>query len=445
MEPAVSVLMPVYNGARYLRASIESVLAQTFREFELLISDDGSSDDSREIAASFADPRIRILGGPPPGGLFRNHNALLAEARGRYIKYQHQDDRMLPFALERFVRLADAHPRAAYVAAATHILLASDDVPGTFPWCLGQSREWAPGTLSTLSRRLGNIIGNPPSVLLRRAVLDNAAFDESMKNAADWRLLLDLADRHPVCSTGEVLVQFRDHAQSQSTAHHGDLTTAFEDLAILAEHARAAGDAATPGLWRAAGQVLARAVRALRGGGDREYWAAVLTRLLKHEEVLERIDQGRVMKDIRLLRVMAGNPDATTAAVAFTSVFMRALWGLDTVLAYDWITYLRTERDPYHRPRVVLVGWPGDAIVFWSVCGAFDARVASIYDPRGTFAGQTAYGARISAALELEGADGIAVMLDNRMDDFRAWLTLSEHPAAGASGLSVMRVREWTL
>ncbi len=100
-SPVVSVLIPVYNGARYLAATIESVLSQTFGDFELVISDDASSDDSLAIIRSFNDPRIRLVTNTRNLGFGGNWNRVLGEARGEFIKLLPQDDLLHPECLAR--------------------------------------------------------------------------------------------------------------------------------------------------------------------------------------------------------------------------------------------------------------------------------------------------------------------------------------------------------
>lgn len=101
--PKVTVLLPTYNASRYFRQAIESVLNQTFKDFELLIVDDGSTDDTVEIAKTFGDPRIRIKENPENKGLVRGLNQGLDLARGEYIARMDQDDISLPDRLERQV------------------------------------------------------------------------------------------------------------------------------------------------------------------------------------------------------------------------------------------------------------------------------------------------------------------------------------------------------
>src|SRR5687768_4164356 len=83
--PTVTVVMPVYNDGYFLRAAVESMLAQTFGDIELLVIDDGSSDESRDVLASFHDPRLRVLRNPTNCGLTFSLNLGIEQARGVYL------------------------------------------------------------------------------------------------------------------------------------------------------------------------------------------------------------------------------------------------------------------------------------------------------------------------------------------------------------------------
>ncbi len=96
MTPKISVLMPVFNGSPYLGEAIRSILGQSFGDFEFLIINDGSTDDSAAIIRGFADPRIRFIDNPVNAGLVKTLNAGLEEARGEYIARMDQDDISMP-------------------------------------------------------------------------------------------------------------------------------------------------------------------------------------------------------------------------------------------------------------------------------------------------------------------------------------------------------------
>ena len=107
MRPAVSVLIPVYNGAAYIGEAIESVLKQTFAPLEILVADDGSTDQSAAIACSYPGVRCFSL---PHGGVAAARNRLVGEARGEWVAFLDADDRWLPDKLEIQTAYLRDHP-----------------------------------------------------------------------------------------------------------------------------------------------------------------------------------------------------------------------------------------------------------------------------------------------------------------------------------------------
>jgi len=123
--PRITVLIPVYNREGYIAAAIDSVLAQSFTDFELLIVDDGSTDRSMEIISSYADPRIRIERNPYNKGGPWARNRGLDLARGEYVAMLDSDDVAAPERLARQNAFLDAHPNYALVGSGKHTLNAS--------------------------------------------------------------------------------------------------------------------------------------------------------------------------------------------------------------------------------------------------------------------------------------------------------------------------------
>jgi len=111
----VSVVMSVYNGARYLREAIDSILGQTFRDFEFIIINDGSTDVTRDIILSYDDPCIHLIENETNLGLPVSLNKGIRVARGEYIARQDADDVSLPERLERQVNTLDAHSSVGVV------------------------------------------------------------------------------------------------------------------------------------------------------------------------------------------------------------------------------------------------------------------------------------------------------------------------------------------
>lgn len=116
--PRVSVLMPVYNGEKYLRTAVESILGQSFRDFEFLIVDDGSVDATPEILASFRDPRLKVVRQPSNMGVAAGLNRVMFEARGEYVVRMDSDDIAVKNRLELQVGFLDKHPSIALCGGA---------------------------------------------------------------------------------------------------------------------------------------------------------------------------------------------------------------------------------------------------------------------------------------------------------------------------------------
>jgi glycosyltransferase involved in cell wall biosynthesis len=116
--PEVSICIPAYGRPGYLREAIESVLAQTFADLEVIISDDGG-DDGEELARSFADPRVRYRANPSRLGMSANWEAALTLARGRYVGLLMDDDRLLPSYVAKLRDVLERHAGAG-IAFANH-------------------------------------------------------------------------------------------------------------------------------------------------------------------------------------------------------------------------------------------------------------------------------------------------------------------------------------
>ena len=110
--PTVTIGMPVFNGARYLEAAVSSALDQDYPDLEVVIADNGSSDQTVEIARSFAerDPRVRVYQHSENLGAARNYNFVVDEARGRYFRWLAHDDLCGPGLVRQAVELLDSRP-----------------------------------------------------------------------------------------------------------------------------------------------------------------------------------------------------------------------------------------------------------------------------------------------------------------------------------------------
>ena len=131
--PTVTAVMPTYNKCQWLELAIDSVLGQTFTDWELIIVDDGSTDDSADILARYADPRITILKLPQNVGRARARNLALEIARGRYIAICDSDDISAATRFEEHTAFLDANPQVGIVSSHLRLLAAHRTAPVVFP------------------------------------------------------------------------------------------------------------------------------------------------------------------------------------------------------------------------------------------------------------------------------------------------------------------------
>lgn len=197
-EPIVSVCIPAYRGADRIGATIESVLFQTFNDFELLIIDDNSADGTATVAARYDDPRIRLFSNARNLGPEGNWNRCLAEARGRYFKLLPQDDLLAPLCLAQQVAVLedDVEERIAVVFCDRKIIDSSGGIIMTrkFPRHAG-GRINSHSVIRSCLRHGTNLIGEPGGVLFRKNLADAIGrFDASIGYVIDldywFRLLL---------------------------------------------------------------------------------------------------------------------------------------------------------------------------------------------------------------------------------------------------------------
>ena len=220
--PRVSICIPTYKGEWTLGAAIESVLAQTLTDFELVVIDDQSPDGTRDLVASYADARIRYLRNDTNLGPEGNWNRCLLEARGTYFKLLPHDDVLHPACLQRQVEAfsADQEQGIALVFSAREVLdpegqlLTRRGYPGG-----REGRLLAGEVIGACVRRGTNLLGEPGAVLMRKSLADRVGlFDATYPYVIDldyWFRLLRHGDAY-YCD--ETLAGFRVSATQWSVA-----------------------------------------------------------------------------------------------------------------------------------------------------------------------------------------------------------------------------------
>jgi glycosyltransferase involved in cell wall biosynthesis len=201
---SVTVLLPVYNGAATLRQAIESILVQDAPDFELLVIDDHSTDDSTNIAASFAkrDERVRLIVHDQNTGLATSLNEGLELAQGELVARMDQDDESLPQRLRVQQAFMEGHPS---------IVVAGSDVlhMGASPmFDRLVELPHAPGDIASRLQQ-ENCLYHPAVIMRREVVVELGGYRDTFRNAEDYDLWLRIAREHDLGNVAEPLLRYR--------------------------------------------------------------------------------------------------------------------------------------------------------------------------------------------------------------------------------------------
>ncbi len=217
--PTVSVCLPVYKGERYIAAAIDSVLAQTFTDFELVITNEPVQDETPQIVASYADERIRFFQNETRLGLVGNWNAALEKGTADLLVLMHQDDLMHPENLAAKVALMQQHADLGFVYSNIRQIDANDHVIGGHWLPESQAAEDTLYAGEAAVKRLlteGNIICMP-SVMFRRDAVSDHWFDARLAFTCDLEMWLRIASQHKVGYLAAPLIDYRAHADQETS------------------------------------------------------------------------------------------------------------------------------------------------------------------------------------------------------------------------------------
>lgn len=217
-RPKVSVLMSVYDGERYLRQSVESILNQTLSDLEFIIVDDASEDGTWEILTAYAgrDSRIVLVHNKENIGLTRSLNKGLALACGEYVARHDADDVSFHDRLEKQVDWIDHHPEVVLVSSNVRFI----DSEGRY---LGQSRRTGDPDLVAWYLLFYNYVAGHSVVMFRRKpVLDLGGYSESYHYSQDHELWLRLVEVGDIVILPDILLQWRRHGGNISVKAHQD-------------------------------------------------------------------------------------------------------------------------------------------------------------------------------------------------------------------------------
>jgi GT2 family glycosyltransferase len=203
--PQVTVIIPTFNRARYLTEAVQSVLDQTFPDYELIIVDDGSTDGTSTVLAGFGDPRLRVLR-QKNRGISAAMNVGLRAARGEYIARLDSDDAWLPDLLEREAAVLDSHPNIGVVYSRAQAMSANG-IPREY--YLGLPLRYPHDTL--LSLLWGDCTCNITTLARRSCFAAAGPYDETFRMHEDWDMWLRVARSYHFMFLNSTLGRFREH------------------------------------------------------------------------------------------------------------------------------------------------------------------------------------------------------------------------------------------
>lgn len=202
--PSVSVVMPAYNAEKYLREAIDSILAQTYKDFEFIIINDGSTDRTKEIILSYSDPRIVYLENEENSGICVTLNKGLDAARGRYIARMDSDDIALPDRFAIQVDYMDQHPDIGVCGSDIEVF-----GEGIEPHIFTQ--------LHTPGECAAGLLFNPcfahPSVFIRKEIIDkyDLRYKDEFRGLEDFELWWQISKYSKLNNIAKALLKYRHH------------------------------------------------------------------------------------------------------------------------------------------------------------------------------------------------------------------------------------------
>lgn len=228
--PKLSVCIPVYNGAEFIKETIDSVLSQSFKDFEIIVVDNQSTDNTVAVVKSYSDPRIKLFINETNIGMIPNWNKAMEYSSGKYIKILPADDFIYPGCLEKQVSImeADTHERIALVGGRRNIIDETGKILFTRGFTKTESEVSGFAAINKNVRSGGNIIGEGGALIFRKSILQKTGnFNSDIFYALDldlWYKILLHGNYHAL---SDIVSSFR---VSKSSASVNVVKKQSEDL-----------------------------------------------------------------------------------------------------------------------------------------------------------------------------------------------------------------------
>lgn len=226
-KPLVSVLMTVYNREKYIAQAVESVMASTYQNWELIIVDDQSKDSSVEIAKSYEakDSRIKVYINKKNLGDYPNRNQAASYAKGKYLKYVDADDKIYPYGLEQLVFYMGQFPDAGYGLCSL-----APDKAKMYPFSLNPKAAYKRHYIEKISL----FHKAPLSAIIKKEAFDMAGGFTGKRMLGDFEMWHLLSQQFPVVLMPQGMVWYREHEEQEMADHRSNPMEPFKYI-LLAE------------------------------------------------------------------------------------------------------------------------------------------------------------------------------------------------------------------
>lgn len=236
--PLVSILIPTYNRAKYLGKAIDSALAQTYRNVEIIIHDDASTDGTPQLLQKYSDSRLRVIRTEDNHGMLGGWNYIVKQAKGEYVKFLASDDSLEPTCVEELVKAATSHPSAAIITCQRQFINEQGRVVKKMGFAhkstVVNGLEHAKWILTTLRE---NKIGEPTAVMYPRALVKKAGeYDPRFSQFADFEYWIRLLQYGDLVYLHQPLCSFRTHALSNTASAIADGRFITEIFALIVKY-----------------------------------------------------------------------------------------------------------------------------------------------------------------------------------------------------------------
>lgn len=208
-SPKVSVIIPTYNSAHFIIEAVDSVLAQTFTDFEILVIDDGSKDNTKEVLAEKYGDSIQYFY-KENGGVSKARNFGIEKAKGKYVAFLDSDDAWIPEKLEKQIVALEQNPdkKACYAS----FYLCDEKLN---PLEINQSERKSDALTDLLL--IGNVVATPSTVIAEKEIFQQVGgFDHELSQCADWEMWIRIATKTEFIYVDEPLLKYRQHGSNMS-------------------------------------------------------------------------------------------------------------------------------------------------------------------------------------------------------------------------------------